>query len=63
MEVNHVISEDATNTLLEPSEKTQLAIYDQFDNILCQIDGYKEILLFPPSEDKYLHLDIKRNIL
>ena len=30
--------------------------YDKFDNILSQIDGYKEILLFPPSDDKNLYL-------
>ena len=31
--------------------------YDMFDNILTQIDGYKEIYLFSPSDDKYLYLD------
>jgi hypothetical protein len=31
--------------------------YDMFDNILSQIDGYKEIYLYPPSDDKYLYVD------
>lgn len=29
--------------------------YDDYENLLCQIRGTKEILLFPPSDLPYLY--------
>ncbi|KRX01203.1 hypothetical protein PPERSA_03707 [Pseudocohnilembus persalinus] len=30
---------------------------DAFENFLCQIDGYKEIILLPPTQREYLYLE------
>jgi len=60
MEVNHIISEDATNTLLEPSEKTQLAIYEQFDNIIGVLNNFRVQITNMHQQLKLVEKNVKR---
>ena len=42
------------NLWIGGSPTTSPLHYDDYENILCQIRGYKEVVLFPPSDLPYL---------
>lgn len=44
-----------TNLWIGSKPTTSPLHYDDYENFLCQISGYKELILYPPSDLEYLY--------
>ncbi|KAH0947500.1 hypothetical protein HN011_003656 [Eciton burchellii] len=43
------------NSWLGPANTVSPLHYDRYNNLLCQVFGYKRIILYPPNETEYLY--------